>query len=260
MKNERRPADVLIERLALGELGDDEARLVREQLGAAADETLAALERSSAAILTQTPPGAFVAEVKRRQARAKRVPANRTVSPLLWAPGLAAIALVGWLARPGRPVIPVGLDDEVRFKGLAPGVTIYRQNKDGVPVELSEGSSGRAGDLLQIRYVTASARHGVILSIDGRGQVSLHWPAQETGPTLLTLGGGTLPRAFELDDAPGFERFFFITTSDGHALSTATVLEAAHRLAADPQAARKRALPLDPSLQQSFLLLTKVAR
>jgi hypothetical protein len=62
----------------------------------------------------------------------------------------------------------------------------------------------------------------VVLSIDGRGAVTWHLPPEYPGPAAR-LGSGvetTLPWSFELDDAPGFERFVmivasFVLTKDG---------------------------------------------
>jgi hypothetical protein len=62
----------------------------------------------------------------------------------------------------------------------------------------------------------------------------------------------SLASAFELDDAPAFERFFFVTSPEPFAV--AVVTEAAARLG--PSGAGGR-LELPPSLEQSTLLLRK---
>lgn len=61
-------------------------------------------------------------------------------------------------------------------------------------------------------YVAAGRAHGVIVSIDGRGQVTLHFPADAGAPTALESGRAVpLSHSYELDDAPLFERFMFVT-------------------------------------------------
>jgi hypothetical protein len=57
----------------------------------------------------------------------------------------------------------------------------------------------------------------LIASIDGAGVVTLHYPANADAPALATALAQkptSLPQAYVLDDAPQFERFFFITSED----------------------------------------------
>jgi hypothetical protein len=71
----------------------------------------------------------------------------------------------------------------------------------------------RAGDLLQLAYVAAGQRFGVVASVDGRGAVTLHLPEAAGPAAVLDERGETaLPHAFELDDTPGVERFVFVTS------------------------------------------------
>jgi hypothetical protein len=73
------------------------------------------------------------------------------------------------------------------------------------------------------------------------------------------MGGEVrLPSAYELDDAPGFERFFLIASD--RPFEVAPVLEAARALAAQPVAARRASLPLAPGLRQTSLALDKPQR
>ena len=90
------------------------------------------------------------------------------------------------------------------------------------------------GDTLQIRYVAAGKRFGVIASIDARGTVTLHLP-ETPGPAaaLQRDGERTLPHAFELDDSPGFERFIFVTSDAPFATAeVASRLKSGHALPA----------------------------
>jgi hypothetical protein len=145
----------------------------------------------------------------------------------------------------------------VRTKGQRPLLLLYRQ-ESGPPQQLADGALGRAGDLLQLGYVAAGQPNGALLSIDGRGGVTLHFPAAVDGATALHQRGVTLlDRSFRLDDAPHFERFFFVTASDGRTLSLAAVLDSARQLAQRGDAARSQPLPLPPSLHQTSLLLHK---
>jgi hypothetical protein len=88
---------------------------------------------------------------------------------------------------------------------------VYRHAGDHID-ELDHDSLVRFGDLLQLRYSAGKNPHGVIASIDGAGAVTLHFPASEDASTALAKGTKVpLPNAYALDDAPRFERFFFLT-------------------------------------------------
>jgi hypothetical protein len=111
--------------------------------------------------------------------------------------------------------------------------------------------------VVQVSYVAAGNGYGIILSVDGRGAVTLHAP--ETGAQSVPLaasGTHALPRAYELDDAPAFERFILVTSSTPFALDE--VLAAARALAASPQA-RTAPLPLPEGLTQVSFTLNKVS-
>ena len=124
---------------------------------------------------------------------------------------------------------------------------------------LETGDQADEGDLLQLSYLAAGRSHGVILSIDGRGAVTLHWPDRRGGATALVPSGEVrLDHAYELDDAPGFERFFLVTGAD--ALDVNAILDAAEDLAADADRARDGALALAEGLEQRSVLLLKERR
>jgi hypothetical protein len=138
---------------------------------------------------------------------------------------------------------------------LKPRLEVYRQTASGAEA-LAAGGTVHPGDLLQIGYIAASRPYGLILSIDGRGTVTLHFPASASAPSRLA-GEGTvlLAYAYKLDDAPQFERFFLVTAEK--AIPVETVLKAARELAAQPQRARTANLALPRGLEQWSLLLIK---
>ena len=159
-----------------------------------------------------------------------------------------------------EPAVPTGASDAGdRAKGLLPHLVVYRK-RAGRTERLPPQARAAAGDLLQLGYVAAGQAHGVILSVDGRGAVTQHFPAPgSTATALAPHGQQALPQAYELDDAPDFERFFFVTSRAP--LDPAPLLAAARRLAQPPSSARASRLALDPALdrdpavgQVSFLL------
>ncbi|MEM7153128.1 MAG: ActD-like protein [Myxococcota bacterium] len=146
--------------------------------------------------------------------------------------------------------------DPVRIKGLAPHLVIHRQ-RDGTIEELSEGAVAHAGDLVQISYVAAGNQHGVVLSIDGRGEVTLHHPSGPQASTrLVRTGLHALDHAYELDDAQSYERFVFITS--GHdPIDVPAALDAAQRVTTRGPDARHSPLPLPRRWQQRSVTLEK---
>lgn len=147
-------------------------------------------------------------------------------------------------------------DEPVRIKGLAPRLLVHRQ-RQGVIEQLRDGDVARAGDLVQISYVAAGNRNGVILSLDGRGVVTLHHPARpDATPTLVARGQHALDHAYELDDARSYERFVLVTAGD-EPLSVTAVLDAAQRLAKRGEAGRHSPLPLPDRWQQTSVTLRK---
>jgi streptogramin lyase len=109
--------------------------------------------------------------------------------------------------------------------------------------------------VLQLAYQAAGARYGVVVSIDGRGAVTRHLPEEGEVAAALERGGAVaLAHAYQLDDAPGYERFFLVTGE--RPFDVAPVVEAARWLAAAGQA-RAGALTLPGGLEQRAVLVVK---
>ncbi|RKH66024.1 ActD-like protein, partial [Corallococcus aberystwythensis] len=181
-------------------------------------------------------------------------------------PVLAAATLVV-LVRPGASSqeqeahdpwagtgTPPGVLEPTRSKGLRPRLDVHRQVATRTE-RLTDGAPAQAGDVVQLSYTAAGHAHGVILSVDGRGAVTPHLTAPgDTSAALERSGSHLLPRAYELDDAPGFERFFLVTADAPFELEG--VMAAARVLAASPDA-RTAPLTLPPGLDQTSFLLEK---
>jgi hypothetical protein len=250
----------LIERLALGELDPATAADVRARLaaeGRALEVEVGALSISNREILNDHPPAKVVAAVRRRAADGSRRKARWALALPLALAGAAAVAFV---VRPHGPTHrPTSVDvpalEDTTIKGPAK-VHVYRHGT-GVDERLGDGARAARGDLLQLAYNAGeSGVFGALLSIDGAGRVTLHWP-EGAGPAAARLsakGEVKLPSAYELDDAPAFERFVLVTSDAPFAM--APVLEAARALAARPDA-HARDLALPPSLHQTSLTLEK---
>ena len=217
MADDRPVPDWLLERLARGELPAAEAARVRARLEARGETArLAALELSDKEILQAHPPAAVAGEVHRRA----RLPETRRPA-MTWrsavfsgvALSAAAMAVLFALTRSPRQTT-AGLEEPeiTTIKGLEPRLAIYRQ-QDKRAERLADGATARPGQVLQLAYVVAGRGYGLIASVDARHTVTLHLP--ESAGQAVRLQSGkeiALPRAFELDATPGFERFVFVTS------------------------------------------------
>jgi hypothetical protein len=127
--------------------------------------------------------------------------------------------------------IPVVKDNDViRIKGMEPGISIHRKTGRSIE-ELKDMAEASEGDLLQIGYIsTGEYNHGTVLSIDGRGSVTLHYPESESGDTLIKVNRKVmLKRSYELDDSPYYEKFILIISKKP--LDVKSIIERAKILA-----------------------------
>ena len=258
-----------LERYLLGELSrrrmDEIKKLFETDPGLR--EELAALERSNKEILKQFPQEAVVPHIKARYDARKDDKAKRPVllKRLVYISPVLAAALIILFIVFQNPGGPTGSDIEglegTRIKGsekidkTKPHILVHRKVNDSVEL-LESGDRAAAGDLLQIAYVSVGVPYGVILSIDGRGVVTLHYPESEDNEPVLDLDKKTLlPSSYELDDAPEFERFFFITSESK--IDVKEILSSAKSLAKHPKSSDREELDLPDSLSQYSLLVKK---
>ena len=229
----KRVPDLLIEQYLLGELPADRMAEVEQSDGFR--ERLDALQESNGQILNAYPAEQFAKRILNRAERSVSSEAARKTSrslrqstrpSLRWLrfalPGVAAAAVAVVLVMQGvfggNGVVPDFDSDVVRLKGI-PEMSIYRSldassRSDGSE-QLSDGDVAQAGDELQIAYNAGDKSYGMIISIDGRGVLTLHFPlVPSDGPALAVGSTQRLPVAYVLDDAPNFERFYFITSDE----------------------------------------------
>lgn len=251
-----RVPDLLVEKVHLGEASEAERALVLGDPDARA--RLEALPAQDAAFFEALPVGE---EVRRIEGRARATAAraqtgsNRAVLTAMLGPVLAmGLATVWIVAAPPSEQVPVA--DE-RPKGFDPKLRVYRNGATG-PERLGSGAMARRGDVIQLGVVAGGATHGMVLSIDGRGEVTVHLPPGGEGTTRLGSGEARLPSGYELDDAPNFERFFLVSAAEG-SVDVAGVVRAAERLAASGKARTDR-LPLPKVYHQTTFLLSKEER
>lgn len=208
----------LLEQHALGELRDEQQLKELERLLEAQGQTLAqaveALKEDSARQLQRLTQPLGRPPLRAPGARGPRF-SFRAAPALLTA--LAAVCLgVGmWMRQAPTPVAPE--QDPlagVRAKGAPLGLLIWRLKESG-PEALRDGQQAQAGDTLQLQAHVPPGMFAAIYSVDGRGQVTQHWPypeakAQDTQMKQVEGALLTVARSYTLDDAPRFERFYLL--------------------------------------------------
>jgi hypothetical protein len=250
--------DWLLERYRLGELPDGEREQVRQTLAGSAElrERLADLDLSSSALLRQYPPATLVSAVRDRM----RAASDRTARPVLRFSPLAAAAVVAaslvglavwnpWAATREEA-------DVTTVKGITPYLLLYRKAPADVE-RLPPAAVARPHDVVQLAYQSGARRYGVILSVDGRGVVTRHLPVHGTQAAPLMSGRPVaLAQSYELDDAPGFERFLLVAADEPFAVTA--VEDAVRRLhASQGAAANERRLDLPDSMDQFSFVVRK---
>lgn len=255
-----RVPDLVLERYRLGEMTPEETTAFERRLHGNNElrQRLQALEVSDDEIRSRYPPSVLTAHVKERLgARARET--NRTFGAGVFGPRWStAVALVSVLALAvlvGLPLLGPGDEPAERVKGLEPTLLLFRKTAEGSE-QLPGGAITRAGDLIRVGYRAAGDTWGLILSVDGRGVVTRHLPREGTRAVLLSKESQVLlDAAYELDDAPRWECFYFITGSEP--FDSTQAIDAAMRAATSGGGNPPPVLPLSMNVRQSSVLLIK---
>ena len=102
-------------------------------------------------------------------------------------------------------------ESDTRIKGLDARMEVWKKTQAGI-VQLNDLDSVGEGDEIQLRYAVPEKCYGLLFSMDGNGALTLH---MGDGVKAIELAPGkmnSLPFAYKLDDAPYFEKFFFVTS------------------------------------------------
>ena len=204
-------SDYQLERYLLREGTDDELAALDRRVADDRElaQRLAALERSNEELHQRYPPEWMRGQIELKLKRAQGRRVQRTWSGYrLWA--VPAVALILAVVA-----VPTLLDDQetseapaTRIKGgeQEPRLLVFRKLTSGAE-RLQDEALAKSGDLVQLAYRSGGLQYGAILSVDGRGTVTQHLPA--TGAEAVPLAAqDTLDVAYELDDAPRWERFY----------------------------------------------------
>lgn len=171
--------------------------------------------------------------------------------------GLAAAAgLIVALRVIGEPeTAPVSSPASARER-LKAGLSLsFDVERDGEAVPGDAAATYRKGDRIQLRYSAPVAMNVVVVSLDGRGEVSVFHDEAGAGLRVEAGAGRPLPGSLVLDDAPNAERI--VACFSESSLSSAAVVAAGRRSLAAANGDPRTAGPLDLPCAQAELLLFK---
>ena len=100
---------------------------------------------------------------------------------------------------------------DTRIKGLDARMEVWKKTDAGI-VQLQDLDEVREGDEIQLRYAVPEKCFGLLFSMDGNGALTLHMGDGVKAVELTPGKMNSLPFAYKLDDAPYFEKFFFVTS------------------------------------------------
>jgi hypothetical protein len=263
-------SDLLLERYCLGELSEKETALIERALSedAAIRERLDRIKLSNEDILTSYPAPFVAARIKDSIATLSE-PQKRRLPKRLFGISLSTVATCAAAAAffvifPVQTVIDNGSptdvkhivsgqnDSEVvRFKGSDVNLRIYRKTA-GEPEELEQNSVAVKGDAIQIGF-QSRLQYVVIFSIDGRGNVTLHYPDNEYASTQIEKGKKILlNKSYKLDDAPRYEKFYLVASDVG--VNTGFIIKTARDFASKGDAVLSDSLNLGGTRIETFTL------
>ena len=231
--------DWKLERFLTGDLPEEEMNKLRELEAndAVFANRVKMLREDNKAILSKLPFETLAANLGTDAAgnaaknAAKNAPRFTLVKFAAAAMFVFAVALVAFFAQSETSVINerVGSDvanvngsqntqvalaeneSDTRIKGLDARMEVWKKTPAGI-VQLNDLDSVGEGDEIQLRYAVPEKCFGLLFSMDGNGALTLH---MGDGVKAIELAPGkmnSLPFAYKLDDAPYFEKFFFVTS------------------------------------------------
>lgn len=227
------PSDLTLEKFLLGELDPSESARIAGMIERSPElqAKLGRMGESGEETLKKYPSELMVRKIRgRAESGRKKTRFTKLFWTLLPAP-LAAVLLFALL--PGVHHGPAEKYPEERIKGLTTGLQIYRKRGESLE-RLANGESVRPHDLVQVSYAVEKRLFGIIFSIDGKGQFTLHWPEKAAASPALEPGREVvLPSSFELDASPLYEAFILVTS--GRPFESEQILSSAKSGRMDPK-------------------------
>ena len=232
--------DWKLEKYLTGDLPAEEMREIREM--EATDEIFAGrvkmLREDNAAILKKLPfeklsekiatmPGRSNAGVGNTVRENFRLVKLASAAALVLAVVTVALFSQRSLSEQNTQLMEVAMadvsgDDGLRIKGLSARMEVWKKTGDSA-VQMENLGEAREGDEIQLRYAVAEKCFGLLFSMDGNGTITMHMGRENRAVELEPGKMTTLPFAYKLDNAPKFEKFFFLTSKSEFELNAGDI-------------------------------------
>lgn len=249
---------IILEQYILNELSIEESEQIRKACKENKDlnKYIQDLRESSAQILATYPVHLVSTQILDRIDSMKKRNSNKMRIRPLMAGGISlAFFLIFLFVIPDYTGFKsIIFTTNERVKGNASHLSLYLKTEHGHE-KLSNEQEVSKGDIIQIGYESMGQKYGVIFSIDGRGCVTLHYPYKVSGDhSLKSQNEHFLNNSYELDDAPDFERFFFVYSNNK--IKVSSIIDAAKRMAKS-DTAKNGSIVLPSGIKQMSLILKK---
>jgi len=242
MNEGRRVSELMLERYRLGEVSAEELKFVESELAVNQGLALRLKElEGSDRELKRLYPRLPLRNIELKNT--VRFPKKKLIVPLCAAALLLCLLFPSILylkAQGSRsPSGDIQGYDRLKGSGLKTELALYlKDNTNAEAQKLSDRTLLKEGNTVQLAYTTPPENeyYGVIFSIDGRSELTLHYPYRIGQSPVLAAGKRTfLSESYTLDDAPEMEIFFMVVSKEP--LSVEDVLGTASELAKEPEAA-----------------------
>ena len=234
--------DWKLEKYLTGDLPAEEMREIRkmEEVDEIFANRVKMLREDNAAILKRLPFEKLSAKIARMPGRANAGAGNtvRVNFKLVKLAAAAALVLAvvtvalfsqRSLSEQNTQLMEVAMvdasgagDDGVRIKGMDARMEVWKKTGDSA-VQMENLGEAREGDEIQLRYAVAEKCFGLLFSMDGNGTITMHMGRDNRAVELEPGKMTTLPFAYKLDNAPKFEKFFFLTSKDEFELNAGDI-------------------------------------
>ena len=180
---------------------------------------IASLKKSDEEILSQYPSEKMIPELIMKANKKNK---NKIIFyfPMV----AAAVLLVAFIPfytpdiaslwqSPATTEIQEYSENGTRIKGLSLSLEVWKKTGDSAEKLVDKGYA-KAGNELQLRYSVPTKCYGIIFSLDGNGKVTALLADQNSSVAIDAGKISLLPYAYKLDDAPHFEKFFLVISSE----------------------------------------------
>lgn len=225
MKKLNNISEIYLEKYILGELPQEEMLRIENEISQNTflAEKINTIKKSNDNILKEYPSEYFENLIEQKskskilnsntQKKEKFFPKLTKKSSVLAAAVLCCMTAIFILfINPFNGTQENIIQNGTRFKGDSRKLFIYKKTDSGTEL-LKPGTHVSQNDLIQVAYFSANDRYGMIISIDGNKNITLHYPGENKNTELKTKKTIPLENSYKLDNAPEYEIFYLITAS-----------------------------------------------